>query len=54
MRCGLSKRHGEVCPPGFWMTRMESERWYRTPDGARSALEKKFLSDSTHEKGNER
>lgn len=31
-RCGLSKRFGKLCPPGFWMTRLERHTWAAMPE----------------------
>lgn len=39
-RCGLSRRFGKICPPGFWMTKYESAQWHTLAEHERPAFER--------------
>ncbi len=39
-RCGLSARHGKLCPPGFWMTAFEAKTWDSLPEHERATYER--------------
>jgi hypothetical protein len=42
-RCGLGRRFGSICPPGFWMTKRESETWQGMTPKQRTAFEASLL-----------
>ena len=42
-RCALTPAHAEECPPGFWMTELESRAWYELPPSSRHAYERSIL-----------
>lgn len=45
-RCGLTPAHAPSCPPGFWMTKLESSTWHYLSPAERRAYEEAMLSNS--------
>lgn len=43
-RCGLDRRFGTFCPPGFWMTVSERRAWDAANDDGRSVVEARALA----------